>query len=377
MKIFIGSSGEQKRLVEWMTAFIRTEYKGRISPVPWTLPWPGGKFTLENLLDFVEQSDAAILFWTADDKTWYRDTERHEPRDNLVFEAGLFIAALGRGRTQLMVPVYGESDPRRKVAVPSDVTGMTWTQYAWDDGPVEATGLPNSARVVCDRLLSLGVRPRSSEKLKHLRGFQGVEEVKTFVGDWRTIHVNGIARLAGKLETREIDLLAAYRIGEIRNVIGEFKKRAAAKLRVCFADLFDDALCEAYRRKYYDRTVEQLRNYLLESIQLLLSPCEVEVQGQQVIVKNLAEPPVAEYDIRLTRQRITFGYYRIDDCSFLVPLDMKRQKEPSPLVWVVEKEVAPAAYDYYLREYSSMFEEASRVQIQPQSTCIRKGPLLH
>lgn len=364
MKIFIGSSGEQKRLVEWITAFIREEYKGKIEPIPWTVPWPGGQYILENLLRFVEQSDAAILFWTADDKTWYRNTERHEPRDNLVFEAGLFIGTHGRSRTQLMVPVYGESDPRKKVAAPSDVAGMTWNQYAWDDGHVEATGLPNTARSVCDGLLSLGPRPRSSEKLKHLKGIQGVEEIKTFVGEWEAIHINGIARLAEKPEAREIDLLAAYRVGKIRDVIGDFKKRPGAKLRVCFANLFDDALCEAYRRKYYDRTREQLRKFLVESIELLLPPCKVEVQGQEVIVTELKEPPVAEYDIRLTSQRITFSYYRVNDASFVVPLDMKKQKAPAPLVWVVEKETSPGAFDAYLREYNTVFEEATRVQIR-------------
>lgn len=364
MKVFIGSSGEQKKLVEWITAFIRTEYKGKIEPIPWTLPWPGGQYILESLLNFVEHTDAAILFWTADDKTWYRNTERHEPRDNLVFEAGLFIATHGRPRTQLMVPVYDDNDPRRKVSIPSDVVGMTWNSYAWSDGPVEATGLPNTARVVCDGLLALGPRARPSETLKHLRGFQGVEEIRTFVGNWRTIHINAIARLAEKAEAREIDLLAAYRIGEIRNVIGGFRRQAMAKLRVCFANMFDDALCDAYRRKYYDRTHEQLRSYLLESIQLLFSPCKVEHQGGEVIVSELEELPVAEFDVRLTNQRITFGYYRVNEASFVVPLDMKKQKEPSPLVWVVEKENAPAAYGTYLQEYNSVFQEATRVKIR-------------
>ena len=51
-----------------------------------------------------------------------------------------------------------------------------------------------------------------------------MEEVRTFVGEWKAIHVNAIARLAERPETQQIDLLAAYRVGEIRNVIGEFKR---------------------------------------------------------------------------------------------------------------------------------------------------------
>jgi hypothetical protein len=82
-RVFIGSSGEQRKLVEWLTAFIRKNYSDRLEPVPWTIPWPGGRFTFEHLTRVVEETDASILFWTADDKTWYRSAERHEPREFL------------------------------------------------------------------------------------------------------------------------------------------------------------------------------------------------------------------------------------------------------------------------------------------------------
>jgi hypothetical protein len=64
-RVFIGSSGEQVRLVEWLTAFIASNYAGRLEPVPWTIPWPGGLFTLEHLLKVVEETDASILFGNA------------------------------------------------------------------------------------------------------------------------------------------------------------------------------------------------------------------------------------------------------------------------------------------------------------------------
>src|ERR1039457_5549494 len=47
-RVFIGSSGEQVRLVEWLTSFIASNYPGRLEPVPRTIPWPGGLFTLEH-----------------------------------------------------------------------------------------------------------------------------------------------------------------------------------------------------------------------------------------------------------------------------------------------------------------------------------------
>src|SRR5688572_29889201 len=93
MRIFIGSSSEQRPFVDFVTDFIRTNYGPTLEPVPWTIYWKGGHFTLEALQALADETDASILFWTPDDRTWYRGVERGQPRDNLLFEAGLFLAA--------------------------------------------------------------------------------------------------------------------------------------------------------------------------------------------------------------------------------------------------------------------------------------------
>src|SRR5262249_15972882 len=151
---------------------------------------------------------AAILFWTADDKTWYRDIEIQAPRDNVTFEAGLFYAAHGRERTQIMVPEYQATDERRKIKVPTDLNGLTLNYYAWQNGVAENRGMPNTARRVCDALAKLLPRPRVPSALADLTGREGVEEVRTFIGGWREVHINGIARLAERSEVRVIDILA-------------------------------------------------------------------------------------------------------------------------------------------------------------------------
>jgi len=362
MRVFIGSSGEQRRLVEWLTAFMRSEYAGKLDPVPWTLPWPGGQFTLENLLEFVEDTDASILFWTADDKTWYRDTERYEPRDNLVFEAGLFLATHGRERTQLMVPRYRPDDQRGMTAIPTDLAGLTWNLFEWADEQPEATGLPRTARLVCDRLALLKPRPRRTTSLPSLVNQDTVEEVRTFVGEWATVHTQGIAKLAARSDTQSIDVLAVYRIGEIRRHLDSFKGRERARLRVCFANVWDTDLVSVYLRKFHDRTAEHMQSAVKESIQGILGPCEVQAAGKDNIrVTGITEFPKDLYDIRLTSQRITYGFYRVDGFIFLVPLDMKKSQDPAPLAWVLEQETAPRTFKRYLEEFESMFKEAYRV----------------
>ena len=366
MRVFIGSSTEARRLVEWLTARIGKLYASRLEPVPWTIYWQGGKYPLEQLKKFVDDTDGALLFMTADDRTWYRQTERHEPRDNLVFEAGLFFAEHGRDRTQLLIPDYTADDPlKRKVALPSDLGGLTVNYFPWPSGndvDIDATGLPNTAAEVCNRLVKLGPRPRFPRKLEFLVGDYAVEPVSTFVGSFRDVLNNGIIRLVQEQSAQEIDIVVAYRIGEFRRVLTEFRKRPESRLRVCFANLWDDALLEIYRRKYFDRDAAYMRNALQESIRGLLGPCDIEYSEQNgVQITNLQDAPAASYQIAFTDQRITYSFYRVDDIAFVVPLDMKRTQDPAPLAWSFAKDTAPRTYRQYVQEYEQFFSEAKRV----------------
>lgn len=362
MRVFIGSSGEQKSLVRWLTQFIRAEYK-QIVPVPWTAPWEGGKYTLENLEKQIRDTDASILFWTPDDQSQYHGVEkRYEPRDNLLIEAGMFVTAHGRDRTQLLIPKQSSD---LEVAIPSDFWGLTFNYYEWVKGTkvadIETTGLPDTAAFVCDALVELGPRPhpRTFPRLKNLAQDDEVEEVCTYAGAWRTISPH-MVRLAGNPEARSVDIMASYHGGEISRVLKpKFRKRQDAQLRACFANMWDDPLAEIYRRKYYDRTLEDIQNTLTASIKLLLGQCRVEARSNgKVSVTALENPPAANYELRLTSQRITMGYYRVDDIAIVVPLDMRREQEPPPLAWVLDKSTAPRAFQHYLDEFTQAFEES-------------------
>src|SRR2546423_13791815 len=55
--------------------------------------------TLEDLNDATDKFDFAVLILTADDLTTSRDVEQPAPRDNILFELGLFMGRLRRHRT--------------------------------------------------------------------------------------------------------------------------------------------------------------------------------------------------------------------------------------------------------------------------------------
>jgi predicted nucleotide-binding protein len=97
--------------------------------------WTDGVFratgyTLQTLEDEVDRADFAIAIAHPDDITTddKKTNEWPSPRDNVVFELGLFMGRLGRSRAVLMEP-RGE-----KVKLPSDLAGVTTITYRFEEG---------------------------------------------------------------------------------------------------------------------------------------------------------------------------------------------------------------------------------------------------
>lgn len=156
-----------------------------------------------------------------------------------------------------------------------------------------------------------------------------------------------------------------YRLDrEILRALVDFDKRRDAKLRVCFANIWKDDLVKAYQLKIKDRDQDYMRDAVVNSIKGLLGPCNINVNGpREILATDLMDPPKANYQIRLTDQRITYSYYRIDDFAFIIPLGMTTEN-PESLVWVFER--GTRAFDYYLDEYEKVFKEAA-VKVYPIS----------
>ena len=79
--------------------------------------------TLESLVNSLETFDFAVLVITADDLVVSRGTEAQAPRDNIIFEFGLFMGGLGRDRT------FGVCSDDTAMRLPSDLLGVTLARY--------------------------------------------------------------------------------------------------------------------------------------------------------------------------------------------------------------------------------------------------------
>ena len=123
-RIFLGSSGKQEKLLLALTRGL--EDVAHVEP--WTTSFTPGTTTLERLLELAHEVDFAAFAFARDDWTTNStsasppmESGQASPRDNVVFEAGLFGGTLGMRRT-FILHANGSK-------LPSDLLGLTCVRY--------------------------------------------------------------------------------------------------------------------------------------------------------------------------------------------------------------------------------------------------------
>ena len=118
-RIFLGSSGQQSKLLESLTRGLED-----VADVePWTTTFNPGTSTLQRLVDLTHEVDFAAFIFAQDDWTSHGEAPgQASPRDNVVFEAGLFGGVLGMRRTFIL--------HANGAKLPSDLLGLTCVRYA-------------------------------------------------------------------------------------------------------------------------------------------------------------------------------------------------------------------------------------------------------
>src|SRR5262245_12584954 len=137
-RIFLGSSGKQQELVEALTRGLED-----VAHVhPWTTAFNPGTSTLERLVELAHEVDFAAFAFAHDDWTATSPPAsasgpgQASPRDNVVFEAGLFGGTLGMRRIFVLHATGSK--------LPTDLLGLTAVRYG------EAT--PSEIEIVNQKL---------------------------------------------------------------------------------------------------------------------------------------------------------------------------------------------------------------------------------
>jgi hypothetical protein len=124
-RIFLGSSGKQAKLLEALTRGLAD-----VADVePWTATFNPGSTTLGRLVQLTREVDFAAFVFAQDDWTSaepvHSDVDgaagQASPRDNVVFEAGLFGGVLGMERTFIL--------HANGAKLPTDLLGLTCVRY--------------------------------------------------------------------------------------------------------------------------------------------------------------------------------------------------------------------------------------------------------
>src|SRR3954464_9819062 len=135
-RIFLGSSGKQAKLLQAITRGLEDVAEVE----PWTTTFNPGRSTLDRLVELSQEVDFATFVFAQDDWTTPDASQAGQasPRDNVVFEAGLFGGALGIRRT-FILHAHGSK-------LPSDLLGLTSVRYDPATSPAEVRAINQKLR---------------------------------------------------------------------------------------------------------------------------------------------------------------------------------------------------------------------------------------
>jgi hypothetical protein len=128
--VFIGSSAErldeahaiQSNLEHYATAVVWPQDVTRLSDT-----------ILDSLVSALDDFDAAVFVFAPDDPARIRENEVKVVRDNVVFELGLFMGRLGKGKCFIVTPRSGS-----KAHIPTDLVGVTPAIYNENEKNLQA-----------------------------------------------------------------------------------------------------------------------------------------------------------------------------------------------------------------------------------------------
>ncbi len=119
--VFIGSSAESVRPAEAIHKYLS---KKPVVPQLWTEGvFQASQTAIEDLYMAAKDADFAVIVLSPDDVCISRGKKKRMPRDNTVFELGLFTGAIGRDRSFILTPINID------IKIPTDLLGVTCIQY--------------------------------------------------------------------------------------------------------------------------------------------------------------------------------------------------------------------------------------------------------
>jgi hypothetical protein len=158
-KIFIGSSTEGKEIAEKVRTRLNSQSQDWLNAEMWN---EGSVFSLNNsalhsLVAASRKYDYGILVASKDDFLKSRDTEHFVPRDNVMFEMGMFLGSLGLTRAFLLVEEHAK--------LPTDYNGVTVSYFQPNDSKSVEIAIDQITKSIENTKLTFNLKPAPSAAL--------------------------------------------------------------------------------------------------------------------------------------------------------------------------------------------------------------------
>lgn len=156
-KIFIGSTTEALDVA----GLIKSALFQKADVTLWSDPgvFGVGKVTIESIEERLSDFPFGIFVMSPDDVVISRKRKSLAPRDNLIFELGLWFGRYGRHSAFMVVP-YGQ-----KVRLPSDLQAVTVAEYkVRDDAEPAAYDVTDACRQIMEAINQVQKKKTASLK---------------------------------------------------------------------------------------------------------------------------------------------------------------------------------------------------------------------
>jgi hypothetical protein len=185
-RIFIGSSKEGLNVAEYIKANLKSDFECSI--------WTDDIFKyndsfFDTLIREASLFDYGILIATKDDFTIVRDKSFDTPRDNVVFEFGLFLGSMGTSRAFLI--------QEKGSKLPSDLLGITIPSFEIKGNLDENEELQNFIRRITEtikensELGTLSLLPSTALAIGYFNNFLQPLSEKLYTSD--NLEIDGVS----------------------------------------------------------------------------------------------------------------------------------------------------------------------------------------
>jgi len=164
-RVFIASSKEGLEVAKAIEALLKEKLGEKVEIRPWTRAFDLSATYIESLEKASEETDFAVLVMTPDDVVKSRAKKKQAPRDNVVFELGLFMGSLTRQRCFIVSEDAPELTRSTGLKLPTDLLGVHVANFRRSSDGNMITALDAPSSLIAEQISTLEPRFKLTRNL--------------------------------------------------------------------------------------------------------------------------------------------------------------------------------------------------------------------